>query len=173
MELFLTQSLKATTPEIGEALWRLGEARTRTRERVNKIGEVDWTAGPGLSSVGDLLYHIAAIELDWLAVEVCGDVFPPGWNAWFPVDVRSSDGRLTQMRGEALERHLERLAWVRAELVKTFEVMTPEDYHRPRELSAYTVTPAWVLHHLTLHEAHHAGQIAFLGHLHRAAPGPA
>lgn len=169
METFHMQTLGATEPVVGRALWRLVDARSRTLERLEKIADVDWSPAPDLSSVGDLLYHLAAIELDWLGAEVRGGVFPEGWQEWFPVDVRDRQGHLSELRGEALARHLARLAWVRSELLATFQSMTLMDFREPRVLSAYTVTPEWVLHHLTLHEAHHAGQIAFLGHLHRAA----
>lgn len=169
METLRMQTLEAANPVIGGALWHLEDARARTLERLAKVPELDWAPTPGLSSAGDLMYHLAAIELDWLGAEVRGDIFPPGWEEWFPVEVRDPRGRLSELRGEPLDRHLARLAWVRAELLATFQVMPLEDFGRARELPAYTVTPGWVLHHLTLHEAHHAGQIAYLGHLYRAA----
>ena len=37
--------------------------------------------------------------------------------------------------------------------------MTREDFHRPRILERYNVSPAWVIHHLIQHEAEHRGQI--------------
>lgn len=163
------QSVEAADPTIGQALWPLEDARQDTLALLPEGLNVDWTPAPGISSVGDLLYHLAAIELDWLACEVRGDVFPDGWEAWFPVDVRDAQGHLSELRGEPLDRHLARLAWVRAELLATFQAMSLASFREPRVLPAYTVTPEWVLHHLTLHEAHHAGQIALLGHLRRAA----
>ncbi|WP_165794078.1 DinB family protein [Deinococcus aerius] len=159
----------AADPLIGQALWRLEDARSRAVEWSARIRNLDWAPAPGLSSAGDPLYHLAAIELDWLGSEVRGDDFPGGWEEWFPVDVRDEQGRLSEVRGETRERHLARLSWVRSGLLATLRVMTVADFREPRVLPAYTVTPEWVLHHLALHEAHHAGQIAFLGHLHRAA----
>jgi uncharacterized damage-inducible protein DinB len=159
----------AADPAIGQALWQLGDARQDTLALLPEGLDVDWAPAPGVSSAGDLLYHLAAIELDWLACEVRGDVFPDGWEAWFPLDVRDAQGRLSELRGESLERHLARLAWVRAELLATFQPMSLETFRELRVLPAYTVTPEWVLHHLALHEAHHAGQVALLGHLRRAA----
>lgn len=169
VELLQMQVVEAADPTVGRALWRLEDARSRTLERLEKVPDVDWAPAPGLSSAGDLLYHLAAIELDWLGSEVRGDAFPEGWEEWFPVDVRDGQGRLSQMRGEMRDRHLARLAWVRSELLAAFQPMTLTDSREGWVLPAYTVTPEWVLHHLTLHEAHHAGQIAYLGHLHRAA----
>lgn len=169
MEMLSVQTVGATDPLIGQALWRLEDARSRTLKGVVKVDDLDWAPAPGLSSAGDLLYHLAAIELDWLGTEVRRGEFPGGWEEWFPVDVRDGQGRLVEMRGETRERHLARLSWVRSELLSTFRTMTLDDFHEGRVLPAYTVTPEWVLHHLTLHEAHHAGQIAFLGHMHRAA----
>jgi hypothetical protein len=37
--------------------------------------------------------------------------------------------------------------------------MTAEDLHRVRTLPQYDVSPAWVLHHLSQHEAEHRGEI--------------
>ena len=37
--------------------------------------------------------------------------------------------------------------------------MTLDEFRRPRSLPQYDVTPEWVLHHLTQHEAEHRGHI--------------
>lgn len=40
--------------------------------------------------------------------------------------------------------------------------MTATYYQHLRQLSDYDVTPEWVLHHLTQHEALHRGQLLTL-----------
>ena len=40
--------------------------------------------------------------------------------------------------------------------------MSLEEFHRPRKLDQYNVTPEWVIHHLIQHEAEHRGQIGEL-----------
>ena len=153
-----------TTPEVGALLEVLHDARARTLNRANKIGDLD--AVPiGHHSAGTLLYHIALIELDWLFADVLEKPeaeFPAEARSWFPLDDRSEDGKLSAVTGEALERHLARLAWVRGQLDGVFGAMTLEDFRRPRVLDDYDVTPEWVLMHLSLHEAHHEGQLALL-----------
>ena len=157
-------SAPAQTPEIGLWLSVLREGRERTLRRATRI--VDLDAVPELGhSAGTLLYHIALIEMDWLYSEVLEKQeadFPPEARDWFPLDARSEDGKLSAFTGEPLERHLERLAWVRGRLEETFEGMTLEEFRWVRHLEDYDVTPEWVLMHLALHEAHHEGQLSLL-----------
>jgi uncharacterized damage-inducible protein DinB len=40
--------------------------------------------------------------------------------------------------------------------------MSLAEFRRPRQGPSYTVTPEWVIHHLTQHEAEHRGQIVQL-----------
>ncbi len=75
------------------------------------------------------------------------------------MDHRDKDGVLTLVRNETLEQHLSRLAVVRTLLLEKFRGMSAEEFNRPRELPAYSVSPAWVLHHLSQHEAEHRGEI--------------
>ncbi|PYE55000.1 DUF664 domain-containing protein [Deinococcus yavapaiensis] len=157
----LVVSHRHPVPEIGAALWTLEEARRRTHESVTGLFDPD-VAPAGLNAIGTLLYHIAAIELDWLFTEVRQEDFPDEAARWFPVDVRDEAGRLSAVVGETVQHHLDRLGWVRALLLDTFEHMTVDDFVRPRSLPRYDVTPQWVLAHLALHESNHKGQILTL-----------
>ncbi len=168
MRLLHVGSLPAADSLIGQTLWALDEARRRTLALLSddlRGLHLDWRPAPTLSSAGDLLYHIAAIELDWLVNEVREAAFPEDVGEWFPVDVRDDQGRLSKWEGEGLGRHLARLNWVRGELLQTFSAMSPGDFVRPRQMEAYAVTPQWVAAHLSLHEAHHAGQLTLLHRL--------
>ncbi|WP_045234331.1 DinB family protein [Deinococcus pimensis] len=161
------QNLTVTTdhphsPDVARALWVLREARRRTLRAVSGGFDPDWRPPEAANSAGTLLYHVAAIELDWLYSEVRGEDFPEEATRWFPHDVREEGGRLTPVTGETVDHALDRLRWVRGLLEDTFATMTDEDFRRPRELPQYRVTPEWVLAHLALHEAQHAGQILFL-----------
>ena len=134
-----------------------------TSSRTSPLTYLDWTPPAGENSVGTLLYHIAAIEADWLSVEVREEVpFAPELAALVPVDVRDATGRLSVVAGPTLPEHLARLAAVRDELVRTFRGLTPTDFHRARTLPDYDVTPEWVLHHLMQHEAGHRGEIGMI-----------
>jgi len=152
----------ARTPEVGVLLSVLHEARARTLAHLaERPPDLDRQPAVG-HSAGTLLYHVAAIELDWLYAEVRQEPFPDAVQEWFPHDVRDAAGHLSVVTGEPLERHLARLAWVRARLDDTFRDMTLPEFRRARRMTAYDVTPEWVLMHLSLHETHHAGQLALL-----------
>jgi uncharacterized damage-inducible protein DinB len=131
---------------------------------LENLGDVDldWAPAPRENSIGALLYHIAAIEADWLYAEVLEAPFPPDVVALFPVDVRDETGQLARVRGYALEEHLQRLDAVRSEVLEAFHGMSLAELRRPRELPEYVVTPEWVLHHLMQHEAEHRGEIGML-----------
>ncbi|MDX2005685.1 MAG: DinB family protein [Meiothermus sp.] len=146
--------------EIAPWVWALEDTRKRTLETVVGLSQeqLDWQAERPHNSIGSLLYHLAAIELDWLYVEVLQQDYPQESYVWFPHQVREEGGRLTPV-AEPLQRHLERLAAVRSLLLEAFRGMPTDDFYRPRSLPSYDVTPQWVLYHLTRHEAAHQGQI--------------
>jgi uncharacterized damage-inducible protein DinB len=159
-KLILTPA-PASTAEVGVLLAVLHEARVRTLSTVARISDLD-ALPVGHHSAGTLLYHIAAIELDWLYCEVLQTDFPEQDAEWFPHPVRDKEGHLSAVTNEPLERHLARLSWVRGLLDETFLPMSAEDFRRVRVLDDYDVTPEWVLMHLALHEAQHQGQLALL-----------
>lgn len=148
---------------IGRDLARLEDARHRTLKAVQGLTQTQLDVEPGGgNTVGTLLYHLAAIEADWLYVEVLEEGFPDDIVARFPVDVRDADGRLSPVSGVTLKTHTERLAFVRRRLLERFTGITEGDYRRARSLPDYDVTPEWVLHHLAQHEALHRGQMLTL-----------
>lgn len=154
----------AAVPEIGSVLWMIEDTRRRTYREIAdlEIETIDYVGGFNQHSIGALLYHIAAIELDWLYVEVLESDIPPEMERWFPVDVRDNQSRLSAVQGETLAEHWQRLAYVRELLLKTYQTMTLAEYRRPRSLEHYDVTPEWVLHHLMQHEAGHREEICAL-----------
>ncbi len=157
--------LNGYAPEIGRALWQVQDVRRRTKDALEGITEqaLDWTPPEGGNSIGTLLYHLAAIETDWLYTDVLqAQEFPEEIDELFPHDVRDDQGVLSQARGETLLEHYTRLEVVRSHLLQAFQGMSAEDFRRPREFEDYSVTPEWVLHHLMQHEAEHRGQIGEL-----------
>lgn len=147
-------------PEIGRMLWMLEDARRETRHRLEGIqpAALDWQHNG--NSIGTLLYHIAIIEMDWLVNEVMEGKMPEAVWKDFPYDVRNDKGILTPVSGLSLDEHYRRMDTTRAHLLDTFRPMTVTEFRRMRHLSAYDVTPEWVLHHLMQHEAEHRGEIA-------------
>ena len=157
----IVKALPASDPEIGRLLWMFEDARSRTMEVLERVraGMVDRQPDGDPTSIGSVLYHIAAIEADWLYEEVLVAPFPEEVIEMFPHPIRDEEGRLTLVTGESLESHLERLDAVRVLVLDVYREMDLEDYRRVRELPDYDVTPEWVLHHLLQHEAQHRGEI--------------
>lgn len=148
-------------PEVGIWLAAMSDCRARTHKVLADLrpDELDWDGLQGSNTIGSLLYHIAAIELDWLYDEILGRDFPTESDEWFPVEVRDSAGILGAINGDDMERHSGRLQFVRDKFNNALSTMSQSDFTRVRNLEAYDVTPQWVLHHLLQHEAEHRSQI--------------
>lgn len=152
-------------PGIGRFVAMLNDTRRRLLRDLSSLDEayIDRGLPWDPNSIGTLLYHIAAIELDWTYADILEtDDFPEGSGRWFPVDVRDDDGRLVPIV-EPLRRHLDRLAWVRQHLLGVLRGLTDADLDRV--VSAGTPsegTIGWILQHLMQHEAEHRGQIGEL-----------
>ena len=107
------------------------------------------------NTIGALLYHVAAVELDWLYRDILEGERPDWSHDLFPHEVREEDGRLTSVRGIPLADHVARLATVRQHLQSDLAGLTDKDFRRTREISGGGGTPEWILHHLREHEAEH------------------
>jgi uncharacterized damage-inducible protein DinB len=145
--------------EIGAALWRLEDARSRTMRLLADVPQEYVDQETGGNTMGAILYHMADIEADWLYVEILEESIPDELRALFPVGARDEAGILSVVRGQTLEEHLARLATVRADLLARLRGMTAAEFRRPRNLPQYEVSPEWVLHHLAQHEAEHRGEL--------------
>lgn len=157
----LTLSRSDSDDEMTRWLHALEDARSRTLERITGLPDsvVDQVPPSGGSTIGALLYHIAAIEADWLFYDILGTQETDWPGELFPKEVREDGNTLSSFTGETLSQHLSRLEKVRTMLVETVHEMSPEDLHCTREREPYHVSPAWVLHHLMQHEAEHRSQI--------------
>ena len=153
----------SSEPVIGRWLWGLEDARNRTFEELEGLSQqaiIDWQPPErGANSIGTILYHIAAIEADWLYVEALEKPFPTEVVELLPYPVRDEDGFLFRVENIEMSEHLTRLASVRRLLLAGFQQMSLADYRRVRSFEHYDVTPEWVLHHLMQHEAQHRGEI--------------
>lgn len=148
-------------PEIGQWLWALQDTRLRTMEELGKVtpAMIDWLPADEESSIGTILYHVAAIEADWLYVEALEQEFPAEVVALFPYEIRDEQGHLLQVTGLSLEDHLNRLKLVRERLLDAYQQMSLAEFRQVHTFPHYDVTPEWVLHHLMQHEAEHRSQI--------------
>ena len=123
---------------------------------------IDWHPANSAQSIGSILYHLALIEADWLYTEVLEQPLPDQLAALFLYDARDQYGLLTSIQGVVLEEHLARLDTVRQHILAAYQAMNIHDFRRVRHLPDYDVTPEWVLHHLTQHEAEHRSEIGAL-----------
>jgi uncharacterized damage-inducible protein DinB len=154
----------AGEPEIGRWLWCIEDARRRTWQRLEGIDAalIDWTAPEGGNSIGSSLYHIAAIEADYLYADLLEQPFPPEIVVLFPYEVRETHGRLTPIHDFDLSWYRLRLDETRQRLLAAFGAMDLADFRRVRRHEAVDITPEWTLHHLMQHEAEHRGEIESL-----------
>lgn len=126
-----------------------------------ELAELDATLPWAPNSVGTLLYHIAAIELDWTYADLLLEDFPEAAFEWFPADVRDNDGVLSPVV-DTLDHHFERLAWVRGLLLEALRSISDDTLDESRHEGTGAVGVGWILHHLMQHEAEHRGQIGEL-----------
>ena len=166
-ETLAIHPLEGYAVPVGYALACLEKECERTRETVADLSvkALDARAKGFPNSIGTLLYHVAAIELDWLYCEILEQDVPDDLMSLFPVDVRDEEGRLSKITGAAPAEHLHRLDAVRRALFDNLKDVDEEDFYRLRRLDPYDVNPAWVLYHLLEHEAKHGEQMA---HIRRA-----
>lgn len=149
-------------PTIARWVWLLEDARQLTLETLEGLTDatMNWAPSDGSNSIGTLLFHIVAVELDWLYAEILAvQEYPAEGMALLNYEMRDETGRLTVVNHETLTTQLARLAAGRQLLVNALRSMTLADFYRARSLEPYDVTPEWVLHHLLQHEAEHRGQI--------------
>lgn len=151
--------LAGYVPAVGKALWMLEDCRKRTLRVLDDMPPEYIDHEMQGNTIGTILYHIALIELDWLFTEILSEPFPEDLMKLFPEEDRDKDGVLTLIKGQTLDQHLLRLSNIRKTLLDKLLGMTSDDFQRMRIFPQYEVSPEWVLHHLSQHEAEHRGEI--------------
>jgi uncharacterized damage-inducible protein DinB len=158
-QILIAGELAGYQPELGAALWRLEDVRDRTLKLLGDMPAEYVDLEMRGNTIGTILYHLALIEADWLYSEILEQPFPEDITALFPVEDRDQAGILALVQGQTLQDHLARLSRVRQAFLEGLRGMTSADFHRPRCLPSYDVSPAWVLHHLAQHEAEHRSEL--------------
>jgi uncharacterized damage-inducible protein DinB len=158
----------ADPPQVGLLLAALEDGRRRTLRELESIDDGMLSRRPAalpLHTIGQLLYHVALIEADWVLSEI-QELPPSAWPEWvgadFPIDVRDDEGQLSDVPPEPMEQALDRLSRVRTHTLAAIGEMDDGELHRVRSLPHYDVTPAWAIHHLVQHEAEHRAHIALI-----------
>lgn len=146
----------AADPEVGRWLAALEEVRRDTLKVLDEIPPeaVDRDLGDGGDTLGTVLYHVALIEVDWVFNDVL-DREADIPRDLFPHDDRLEDGQLTPISFDTLERHVDRLARVRAMVLDALRPMSAEEFHRVRSRDVVDVSASWVVFHQIDHEVEH------------------
>ncbi|MEZ4674300.1 MAG: DinB family protein [Caldilineaceae bacterium] len=161
----LVTPLAGYDPVVARWLSLLDDIRARTLNVITGMDEriLTWRPDVEANAIGTLLYHIVAVELDWLYVEILERPdYSPAVQTLLQYEMREPSGRLMPVVNESLREHLARMAAARQLLLDELRPMTAADFYRVRQLEPYDVTPEWVIYHLIEHEAGHRGEIAEL-----------
>jgi len=174
MRMQILEPLTDYEPLVGSWLSAYQDARRRTINTLEGLEPniIVWHPPWSGNTVSALLYHLAAIEADWLFTDILEkSEFPPQIDELFPFDVHDADDNLTSVPGTSLEAHIQRLVDMREYFMIAMRAINDRDFRRARIFPDYRVTPEWVIYHLMQHEAEHRGQIMDLREAfeHRAA----
>ena len=155
-------------PVVGLGLRVLQDCRRRTLGELEGLKE-DWLdidPPMGHNTLASILYHMASTEIYWLYTvlqqEVPGDMLEV-----FPDDDRDDKGDLARLKVVTLEDYMEKMRIARNRFLELYKVMSPEEYHRPRDIQngmgeIDQITPERVLYHLVNHDAEHRGELMFI-----------
>ncbi|HEY8449968.1 MAG TPA: DinB family protein [Bacillota bacterium] len=103
------------------------------------------------NSIGNLLWHIAQAERDWIVHWIDGQPFPRDREREFSAD-------LAYTRKDLLDE----LAAVRTESEAVLRRLEDVDLDRPVSRPGYSYTVKRALLHVIQHEAYHVGQVVYL-----------
>jgi uncharacterized damage-inducible protein DinB len=147
--------------ELGIWVASLDEVRRRTCDAVAGLSpeQLSWKPPDGGNSVGQLLRHIALVELDWLLTDLCrGEALPKDAPALMQLD-----GPMADPGVQPLDVFLGLLDYARKQTKARLgrygrdEIETSREYAGEGVRKAFNVR--WILLHLIDHEAQHRGQI--------------
>ena len=147
---------------LGLLLAQLEEGRARTLRLLEQVPDewLDREEAAFPNSISTQLLHLAAIEADWLYVDLLARPIPAEVQALFPFeDVRTAEGRLSAAPDLDRARLLELLVTCRSLLVTEAERQVEEELDRVITGLEGASSAAWILTHLAQHEAEHRGMM--------------
>jgi hypothetical protein len=130
---------------------------------------VDWSREEDGSTIGELLYAIAANEANWLYVGVLQQTSPAEIEGLFE---RNPQDWKNFVRGKTMAQYWEGLELVRRQLITAYKDMTLEDFQRMRRGRDTYCSAEWVVHELCQFEAECRVEITALLADARAALSP-
>lgn len=112
------------------------------------------------NSISTQLAHLAAIEMDWLFVDLLNREIPADVLAWFPfVDVRDDAGRLSRPQGPDLADLIDLLHRCRERWIRETRQLDEALLVTQIRGAEGSSNGEWILTHLLLHEAEHRGMM--------------
>jgi uncharacterized damage-inducible protein DinB len=164
MEKLIRRFIEPTPGFAGElGIWvaSLDDVRRRTLEAVADLTpeQLSWKPPSGGNSIGQLLRHIAIVELDWVLTDLSrGEPMPKD-----APPIVQLDGAMADPGPQPLEIFVAALAYARKETKARLgrygrdEIETIREYAGDGARKVFNVR--WILLHLIDHEAQHTGQI--------------
>lgn len=165
---FRVERVAGCHPEIGLWLAILDDARSRLLPEIQGLTGDMLDAPPaiGTNTIGELLYHVAMADVNWLYDNLLQVPYPDDIKALFPQAITDETGHLAQVRGHDLAWYLGRLATARLKVHEVFKALSIEEFRamlrRVEPDREYAMTAEAVLQHLAQHEAEHRGEIQLL-----------
>ncbi len=163
-ERFLVSPPPHLPQPIALGIWILIDARRRTLNYLRKIHQatIDYQPRTGAGTIGSLLYHLSATEMEWLHEDILQTSLPAAVQTLLPHPDVGEDGRLAVVVGATPDDHRARLTAVQVIFIDALTAMDEAAYQRSRKGPSGTFSAEWIVYHLAQHEAHHRGQIAMI-----------
>jgi uncharacterized damage-inducible protein DinB len=148
--------------ELGVWVSVLEDLRRQTCEAVAGLtpDQLAWKPPGDGNSIGQLLRHIALVELDWVLTDLCrGEPLPKEAPALLQLD-----GPMADPGVQPLDAFLGLLDYARKETRKRLGRYGRDEIETSREYAGEggvrkVFNVRWILYHLVEHEAQHRGQI--------------
>jgi uncharacterized damage-inducible protein DinB len=150
------------------------KARDDTKHAVSGLSpsELVWRPHSRSNSIGMLLLHIAAVELDWMVRDVGRQQIDPRLAQHLLLEDAGSSPTLGDPGEQPLEWFVDKLDETRDITRRILGTLTEADLTSWRGADRpgvhYELQVGWILAHLIQHEAAHRGQIQMLKSLRRA-----
>ncbi|MBI1797955.1 MAG: DinB family protein [Candidatus Eisenbacteria bacterium] len=182
---FLTPVAGNRSHPVGLFLWQMDDQSRRLTEdtRGATPDELGWQPAPGMNTIGQLLAHIAVVEVRWINRAVLGpergDEGDLGiTRAEIGIPMPEEAAAPAALGGRDLAYFDDLRARARARTKQLVATLTDADLDRRYRFMAtwttdteFECTVGWTLYHVLEHEAGHYGQVNLLRHLHRVRAG--